>query len=275
MNLGMSGAIGGFGQGLAQAAQMSNANQMEAYKLQVEEDMRERIADRMADRGARTLAAKQQWNANTATKIQNEIQGQNAQSDANTINVNNPESQVSPLDVSTANAGAPLNPAQREAYNMPERSPLDESRQMVMASLKYGDPELTKGFENLQQSDIANKNADANIQYKQDIIPIKQQMADIQKNIKEYGKDRVPPADQVLYGLWVDSKKAKGITDPAKLGYDDYINFKTHADAQTRKDAIKWAGTVPINTAPMPGSEEDSTGTPISASDWLKQNQGK
>jgi hypothetical protein len=244
MNLGMSGAIGGLGQGLTEAAKMSQSAQMEQYKMEMEEAMRERVADRMASRGAQTLAAKQQWNAQAASKIQSDIQGQNAQTDANTINANF-ASNVSPTDAATANAGNPLNEEQRKAYNMPERSPLDESRQMVLASLKYGDPDVTKGFENLQQSDIASKNAATNADYKSSMADVKMQLAQLKEDNAKYGKDAKPTANHQDWQDWAAGEKAKN--PKADTSWGAWYSFKSGQLLKQQALIAKVAGTVPIN----------------------------
>jgi len=244
MNLGMLGAIGGAGTGLTQAAQMSNANKMEQYKLQVEEDMRNRIEDRRTAMAGKAAQQARASNAADAQAVQQKYEQTQNQGTASTVNQAS-GSQLTPEDVAamTPETKGMLN----QAWNVPQpASRADELSQKADIALNIGNPELSKQYTAQQQIEINKDNA----QTKADLNELKARVERGQKDT----------ANQIDYRAWQESLKAKGISDPAKLGFDDYMRFIKQMDlGQYKAYTAAQRGIVLNPDAPKPVGMDDGS----------------
>lgn len=215
MDLGMLGAIGGAGKGLADVGQANNQREMELFKMQAEEDMRNRTEERRMAMAGRVQEQQRAARASAVQDLNQKVATQNNQNDANVINVNNPGSNVSAADLATANAGNPLNASQRAAYGLTEADPVAVARQRAELALESGDPTLQAGYESQFKNEIANKNVD-----------MKAELQDLKTRVE---KGQGLTANNRDWQSWKEGEKLKGKTDK-ETTFGDYMKFVKQMD---------------------------------------------
>lgn len=244
MNLGMLGAIGGAGKGLAEVGQANNMREMELFKMQAEMDMRERIADRMATRGAAAIRAKQAGDAEAAKQINQSVDQQKNQNDADAINLSNSGANVSADDIATANAGHPLNAEQRAAYKLPASDPVADARLRAKLSLETGNTDVQSGADKMFNSEINNKSIDNKNANAQQLLDLKSQMLDMrEQNLRMNGAAK-PTANHQDWQDW-----AKDLPAGADKSWAAWYRFKTGQLIKEQALIQKTRGSLDLNPA--------------------------
>jgi len=214
MDLGMLGAIGGAGKGMAEVGQANNNREMELFKLQAEQDMRDRAEERRMAMAGRAAQMARAANAADAQAVDAAYQQKQMQSQADTINSASGTS-VTAEDLATANAGNPLNASQRAAYGIKDAPRSEELGAKADIALRQGNPELSKSITAQQQIEINQQNADTE--------------AELRELKNRVDKGQGLTANYRDWQAWKEGEKLKGKSDK-ETTFGDYMKFVKQMD---------------------------------------------
>jgi hypothetical protein len=214
MNLGMLGAIGGAGKAVAGIGQDNDNRQMEMYKMQVEQDMRDRAEERRMSTAGRAQQQARAANAADAQAVDVAYGKQQLQNQTDTINSTNGSSATAE-DVATANAGNPLNASQRAAYGIQDAPRNEELGAKADIALRQGNPDLSKSITAQQQIEINQQNADT-----------KQELRELKNRVD---KGQGLTANNRDWQAWKQGEKSKGKSD-TETTFGDYMKFVKQMD---------------------------------------------